>query len=250
MTRDRSQGSAVDADTPSPGPAEAARAWRESLPPERRRRSDLRGGLFFAAGASAYLLTFVGAFRLPTWWLQTACLLANPLGIGALFVVAHDACHGSLVRSGWLNRLLGRLSLLPAWHPVASWVHVHHTLHHRWTNFKGRDTFSPFAKAEFDRLPLWRQSLERFYRSPLGVGVCYATDLYVQHLLFPRGISARPGAAPSSSTACRWPASWRCKSRPPRCSWAGRPTRSCRPRRTPRRRSCCRGYCGSGSWDL
>lgn len=188
MTRDRSQGSAVGADSPLLGPAESARAWRAGLPPERRRRSDLRGGLFFAAGAVAYVLTFVGAFRLPMWWLQGVCLLANPLAIGALFVVAHDACHGSLVRTGWLNRLLGRVSLLPAWHPVASWVHVHHALHHRWTNFKGRDAFSPFTKTEFDRLPLWRRLLERFYRSPLGAGVCYATDLYLKHLLFPRGI--------------------------------------------------------------
>ena len=137
---------AVGADSPLLGPAESAlglaggpaagtatpfRPARWTV--LRRRRRRLRP-------------TFVGAFRLPMWRLQGVCLLANPLAIGALFVVAHDACHGSLVRTGWLNRLLGRVSLLPAWHPVASWVHVHHALHHRWTNFKGRDAFSPFTR--------------------------------------------------------------------------------------------------------
>jgi len=59
-------------------------------------------------------------------------------------------------------------------------------LHHGWTNFKGREpAFPPFTKAEFDQLPLWRRLLERLYRTPAGVGICYALDFYARRLLFP-----------------------------------------------------------------
>ena len=37
-----------------------------------------------------------------------------PLMIGALFIIGHDAAHNSFTPYGWLNRLLGRLVLLPA----------------------------------------------------------------------------------------------------------------------------------------
>jgi omega-6 fatty acid desaturase (delta-12 desaturase) len=167
--------------------ADAARAWRASLPPESRRGTDVRGSLIFALSAAAYVLVFVGIFRLPYWWLQLPALLIEPIIIGALFVIGHDACHGSLTYSGRLNRILGRFALLPAWHPVSSWVHSHNTLHHGWTNFKGREpAFVPFTKEEYDRLPLWRRLLERVYRRPVGTGLCYAVEFYFWRLLFPR----------------------------------------------------------------
>lgn len=167
-------------------PAEAARAWRAGLPAELRRRSDLRGGLVFAANATLYLLSFLGLFLLPTWWLQLLALAGNPVFIGALFVTGHDACHGALVRTGRLNRVLGRVAMLPAWHPFAGWAHTHNTMHHGWTNFKGRQPdFSPFTKAEFDALPRWRRRLERVYRHPLGIGLYYTLDFYARHLLLP-----------------------------------------------------------------
>jgi omega-6 fatty acid desaturase (delta-12 desaturase) len=165
---------------------DAARAWRASLPSEYRHRSDLYGMAIFAFSAVLYILTFLGMFLLPTWWLQLAALLTNPIIIGALFVISHDACHGILVQRGWLNRLLGRLAMLTAWHPFTSWAHAHNTMHHGWTNFKGRHPdFSPFTKAEFDALPHWRQWLERIYRNPLGIGLYYTIDFYVWRLLFP-----------------------------------------------------------------
>lgn len=174
-------------------PADAARAWRATLPAEFRRRTNLYGGGLFAISAALYVLLFVGMFLLPTWWLRLAALLASPVVIGALFVIGHDACHGALVPRGWLNRLLGRLAMLPAWHPFTSWAHAHNTLHHGWTNFKGRHPdFSPFSKAEFDRLPYWRQLLERFYRSPLGIGPYYALDFFLIRLIFPRGEQRSP----------------------------------------------------------
>src|SRR5437764_1409310 len=107
----------------------AARAWRASLPRQRRHSSVLRGGLIFAASAALYELLFLGTFLLPAPWMRAACLLLTPLVIGALFVIGHDAAHHSLTPHGWLNRVLGRLAMLPAWHPYTSWSHAHNMLH-------------------------------------------------------------------------------------------------------------------------
>jgi omega-6 fatty acid desaturase (delta-12 desaturase) len=148
--------------------------------------------LFFGISAAAYAGLFVGTFGLPTTGLRLTALSLAPLAIGALFVVGHDAAHHSLTPVGWLNRLLGRLSLLPAWHPYTSWTHAHNTLHHGWTNFKGRHPdFAPMSKDEFEGLPRWRRWLEHVYRHPLGIGLCYTFDFYLKYLVMPRG-KARP----------------------------------------------------------
>jgi len=142
--------------------------------------------------ALAYLALFVGSFLLPLFWLRGLCLAFAPLAIGALFVVGHDAAHHSLTPVGWLNRLLGRLAMLPALHPFTSWTHAHNTMHHGWTNFKGRHPdFSPFSKEDYDQLPPWRRWLERVYRHPLGLGLYYIFDFYFKHLIVP-GLKDRP----------------------------------------------------------
>jgi omega-6 fatty acid desaturase (delta-12 desaturase) len=146
----------------------------------------VRGLLVVAVAGVLYLGSFLGSFFMPSPGLRLTCLILGPVAIGMLFVIGHDAAHNSLTPVGWLNRLLGRLVMLPAYHPYTSWSHAHNTLHHGWTNFKGRHPdFAPFSKDEFDRLPFWRRWLERFYRSPLGIGPCYMFDFYRRFLLFP-----------------------------------------------------------------
>jgi omega-6 fatty acid desaturase (delta-12 desaturase) len=108
--------------------------------------------------------------------------------IGALFIVAHDAGHNSLTPYGWLNRLVGRALLLPSWHPYTSWIFAHNTLHHGGTNLRGRHPdFVPLTKEEYDRLPTWRQLLEKLFRSPLGPGLSYVLNFYFNYILFPQG---------------------------------------------------------------
>ncbi len=107
--------------------------------------------------------------------------------IGALFIIGHDAAHNSFTPYSWLNRLLGRLVLLPAWHPYTSWAYAHNTLHHGGTNLRGKHPdFTPLTKEEYDRLPRWRRLLENFYRSPFGPGSSYLIGFYFGYILFPR----------------------------------------------------------------
>jgi omega-6 fatty acid desaturase (delta-12 desaturase) len=175
------------------GAAEAARAWRASLPRERRRSTNLRGVLLFSLSAGLYAALFLAIFWLPSWWMRYACLAAMPFLIGSLFVIGHDGAHYSLTRSGWLNRVIGMLSLLPAYHPYTSRRHAHNTLHHGSTCLKSKHPdFTPLSLEEFDRLPAWRQRLERIYRAPLGVGLCYTLDFFGRYLLFPSARNRPP----------------------------------------------------------
>ena len=145
-----------------------------------------RGLVYFLRSAALYLALFVVAAMAPWWWLRLLSLGALPFVIGGLFVVGHDAAHHSLTPSRRLNRILGRLAMLPAWHPYTAWSHAHNTLHHGGTCLKGtHPDFTPLTKDEFDRLPAWRRALERFYRSPPGVGFAYVFDFYRRYLLLP-----------------------------------------------------------------
>jgi omega-6 fatty acid desaturase (delta-12 desaturase) len=168
-------------------PAEAAQKWRSAVRPEWRAVSDLRGTLILLRAACLYLLLFAGTFLLPDWWMRLLCLALVPFAIGALFVIGHDAGHSSLTRAARLNRALGRIAMLPAYHPFTSWIYTHNILHHGGTCLKQKHPdFTPMSFDEFRKLSLRRRVLERIYRSPLGVGLSYLVEFYGGYLLFPK----------------------------------------------------------------
>jgi acyl-lipid omega-6 desaturase (Delta-12 desaturase) len=171
----------------------AAKAWKSRLPREFRTPSNSRGLILFAVSILAYVLTFIAMLASPFVVGVFAFGALNVLSIGAMFVVGHDAAHRTLVRSVWLNRVLGRIAMLPAWHPFATWVHAHNTLHHGWTGLKGKHPdFCPLSKEDYDALPSWRRAVERFYRSPFGIGACYVFEFYFKHLIWPTGERRAP----------------------------------------------------------
>lgn len=172
---------------------EAARQWRASLPGKLRRRSLVRGALLLALPAVGYVAAMIGAVWLPSFLGRTISLGLAPVMIGALFVIGHDAAHNSLTPYTWLNRLLARVSLLPAWHPYASWAYAHNTLHHGGTNLRGKHPdFVPMTREEYERLPRWRSLLERIYRSPWGPGPSYLIGFYFGYILFPNAENRPP----------------------------------------------------------
>jgi acyl-lipid omega-6 desaturase (Delta-12 desaturase) len=118
----------------------------------------------------------------------TAAVLAG-LIMSLLFLVGHDADHGSLTNNRRTNRLLGTIAFLPVLHPYNLWVLVHHHHHHRYTNLAGEDydyVWAPYSKADFDALPKSRQILERVYRSPIGHGAYYMIEIWWKRMFFPR----------------------------------------------------------------
>lgn len=107
-------------------------------------------------------------------WVRLTLLPFNSLLIALLFVVGHDACHGSFTPHRWLNRLIGRLAFLPSLHSHSLWTYGHNHLHHRYTNLREKDyVFRPLSLAEYRALGPIRKWIHRFERSVWGHGFYY-----------------------------------------------------------------------------
>jgi omega-6 fatty acid desaturase (delta-12 desaturase) len=82
-------------------------------------------------------------------------LLAMLLGLvtGVMFVLGHDASHGSLLNNASTNRWLARLMFLPGAHPNETWDSEHNRQHHSWTNLSTRDPgYPPLSLAQYRAL--------------------------------------------------------------------------------------------------
>jgi omega-6 fatty acid desaturase (delta-12 desaturase) len=163
---------------------------RQQLRPMRVKSTGLALAIF-ALDAVLYVAAVIGALTASGFWIALACGAIAGVATGMLFVVGHDACHGSLTSSPQLNAWIGRSAFLPSLTPFRAWDEGHNRTHHVYTNLKGRDyIWTPFSLDEFRALPRWRQILERCYRSPLGVGLYYGVEVWGKHLMFSRDVDA------------------------------------------------------------
>lgn len=161
---------------------------REVLPAESRRRSMATGVGYFASTTFIYLVTLTLTATAASWPARILFALVNGLTAGMMFIVGHDACHGSLTPSSKVNTWLGRLAFLPSWHPFSAWEYSHNTLHHGFTNLRGKDpVYCPLTVDEFRALSPARQWLERVNRSWLGMLPLYLTTIWWPLEIHPTG---------------------------------------------------------------
>jgi acyl-lipid omega-6 desaturase (Delta-12 desaturase) len=163
------------------------RELRTNLRPLRIKRTS-QALLIFVLDLSLYAIFTWRAMASASLAVRLVSGLLAGVSIAMLFVVGHDACHGSFTRSRRLNQWLGRMAFLTSLTPFRTWELGHNQTHHVYTNLKPLDyVWMPFSKTEFDRLPGWRRALERCYRTPAGVGLYYAVEIWWRRLFFPRG---------------------------------------------------------------
>ena len=128
-----------------------------------------------------------GTIVLTSWWAKLLCGMAAGFMIGRLFIIGHDACHQSYTPHRGLNKLLGRIAMVPSLTPYSMWEVGHNVVHHGYTNLKGVDfVWAPLTKEEFEALPRWRQWLERVYRSGWGPALYYFIEMWWLRMFFPR----------------------------------------------------------------
>ncbi len=115
-------------------------------------------------------------------------ILGNVAGfwIGRLFILGHDACHQSYTPHRELNKVLGRIAFFPSLTPFSLWEIGHNVVHHGQTNLKGFDfVWAPASLKEFQAMPIWRQNLERIYRSGWGPVIYYMVEIWWNKMFFP-----------------------------------------------------------------
>jgi acyl-lipid omega-6 desaturase (Delta-12 desaturase) len=149
-------------------------------------RSPLLAWSLFLGNLTVYAAAVAGAVALTPTPFRLGCAILAGSAISALFVIGHDAAHGAYTDDRRLNAFIGRIAFLPALHNYSLWRVQHNRLHHRLTNLKGFNSWSPLAKAEYDALPSWRRAVERLYRSPLGFAPYYLIERWWRDKFFPR----------------------------------------------------------------
>src|SRR5579871_1846413 len=149
-------------------------------------RSLGRGLAIFAVHAALYLTTLTGAianFDLPVNILFGA---ANGVFIALLFIIGHDANHGSFVPNPGWNRWFARVTYIPCVHAASLWRRTHNEMHHQRTNLKGVDhVWAPMSKSEYDATSPFRRWLERVYRGPFGPLIYYYGEFWLYRLVLP-----------------------------------------------------------------
>lgn len=159
-------------------------------------RSYFKGIGLFLLDAFIFAAAIYGTLVAENMLIRFGCSVVAALVMALLFLIAHDADHGSLTKSPWLNKVIGTIAFLPVLHPYHLWQLVHHHHHHGYTNLAGDDydyVWSPYSKEEFDALPKYRQTLEKFYRSPLGHGFYYMIEIWWKRLFFPKASNIKGG---------------------------------------------------------
>lgn len=127
-----------------------------------------------------------GTVLLAPWWAKLLCGVAAGIVIGRLFIIGHDACHQSYTPYRGLNKVLGRIAMLPSLTPYSLWQAGHNVVHHGYTNLKGVDfVWAPLTREEFAALSPARRVLERIYRSGWGPWLYYLLEMWWLRMFFP-----------------------------------------------------------------
>ena len=121
------------------------------------------------------------------WWVKVFASLVAALWIARLFVIGHDACHGSYTPNKTLNKWIGRIAFLPSLTPYSLWEIGRNLAHHRLHQSQGpRLRMDPYSVPPGPaKLPWIRRRLERIYRSGVGQGVYYMIEMWWKKLFFP-----------------------------------------------------------------
>lgn len=100
-----------------------------------------------------------------SWWI--APILSSILGcvLTGLFVIGHDAGHGSFSKSPRVNRFVGHLTSIPVLWPYDVW-RLSHDHHHRWTHHAEKEiAWRPLTLDEYAALAPWKRAVYRLSRT-------------------------------------------------------------------------------------
>jgi len=160
----------------------------DQIPDQARYRRYLPALALFGVEYVGYLVCVAGAVVLPGWGFKTASAVFAALWLSGLYIIGHDAGHGTFVPGPAANRWIGRFAFFPSFTPLAAWFRAHVLLHHNFLRVRGRDmVWMPWSLTEYRAAPRWRRVWYRFLRTPAGLAVYWTVGNWIPYLLFPPG---------------------------------------------------------------
>ncbi|HET7499607.1 MAG TPA: fatty acid desaturase, partial [Kofleriaceae bacterium] len=76
---------------------------------------------------------FAGTLAVSSTAVRAMLAVAAGVFSGSLFMIGHDACHGSYTSRPVLNQVLGRIAFLTSYHTYSPWELSHNRIHHVYT---------------------------------------------------------------------------------------------------------------------
>lgn len=144
--------------------------------------------------AALHVAALAALAAVETWWLLPPLWLLAGLGVAGLFVLGHDASHGTLVGSARANRWLARLCMVPSAHVEAAWDLGHNRIHHGYTARQGVDfVWHPLTPEEYRALGRLGRAQHRLEWSCLGAGLYFLRVVWWQKMVRFRGEGRRRG---------------------------------------------------------
>ncbi len=130
------------------------------------------------AGTIAALVAFDHPLVLiPLWLLAGLC-------ISALFILGHDAAHGSLFKSKRLAYVVGQICMLPTLHLYELWCYGHNRVHHGHTTREVMDyVWHPTTPDEYRAMTKAQKLAHRLKWSCIGGGIYYLWDIWWKRMI-------------------------------------------------------------------
>jgi omega-6 fatty acid desaturase (delta-12 desaturase) len=154
-------------------------AVRAVIPASCYARPAWRGALVVVQAGTLHLASLAALASTDRWWLVVPLWVLAGLGVSGLFVVAHDASHGSLFAGAGVNRLVARLCMIPSAHVEAAWNIGHNRIHHGYTTRQGMDfVWHPLTPEQYLALGRAARLRHRVEWSCAGAGLYFARSVW------------------------------------------------------------------------
>lgn len=157
------------------------------IPPEAYDNPTWRGLGYFLRDLTIYLLVTIGLIAFSNPIVVAPLLVLAAMVVAGLFIVAHDAAHGSLFKSKRLNSIVGHIAMLPSWHVYEGWVLGHNRIHHAYTVRQGFDfVWHPYTADEYAAMSPLKKLRHRVEWSWFGAGIYYIREVWWNKMIVGR----------------------------------------------------------------
>ena len=143
-----------------------------------------KGLAYFARDVVLYLGLLAALVFVSNIFAVAALEVVMALVVSGLFIIGHDAAHGSLFKSKKLNTWVGHLGMLPSWHVYEGWLLGHNRVHHAFTVRQGYDfVWHPTTPQEYAQLGWFRRVIHRVEWSWVGVGLYFGHQVWWKKMM-------------------------------------------------------------------